>query len=165
MNGVTPFSYCLPRVDYLFRFDKPGNYYLYVMGTVQGKGYGNANSVYVGLDLVPLGNISFGTVPGWGVHLWHKYWPSRHIVLDIKKSGVRRVSIWGREGGTIFGKVTITGEKHLKPSNTTTGGLGEMVSAGLSETPRIQDGEPELDFSVQDPEDGKAEDDGLSVER
>ncbi len=126
--------YCLPRVDYLFRFDKPGKYYLYIMGNIQGVDYEKGNSVYVGLDLVPLDKISFGVRGGTPVPAPHRYWPGKHLVLDIKKSGVRRVSIWGREGGVIFGKIAILAKKSFKRA---------MVSLNLPETPRFRDGKPE----------------------
>ena len=159
--------YCLPRVDYLFRFDKPGKYYLYTMGNVQGVDYKKGNSVYVGLDLVPLGDISFSVGGGTPVNTLHRYWPSKHFVLDIKKSGVRRVSIWGREGGTIFGKVIITAKRDLKPSGKTIGEMHAMIGEGLPASPRFVNGEPEtkLDFSVdeEEPEDDSSDDLNLDL--
>jgi len=97
----------------------------------------------------------------------HRYWPSKHFVLDIKKSGVRRVSIWGREGGTIFGKVIITAKRDLKPSGKTIGEMHAMIGEGLPASPRFVNGEPEtkLDFSVdeEEPEDDSSDDLNLDL--
>jgi hypothetical protein len=158
--------YLMPRLDYLFRFDKPGKYYLYIMGICQGVDYRKANSIYAGLDLVPLGDISLGVTGGSPVNnnTRMKYWPWKHIVLDIKRAGVRRVSIWAREGGTTFGKVTIAskGPRDFKPSGEKMGTpqYSFMVGDGLPESPRFVNGEPEtkLDFSLEEPEDDVSDD-------
>jgi len=135
------------------------------MGNVQGVDYKKGNSVYVGLDMVPLGDISFSVSGGTPVNTLHKHWPSKHFVLDIKKSGVRRVSIWGREGGTIFGKVIITAKRELKPSGKTIGDMHAMIGEGLPESPRFVNGEPEtkLDFSVDEPADDTSDDLNLEL--
>ena len=138
-----------PRMDHLVKFEKPGKYWIWVMGSDVGdKTFESGNTVIVGIDLEPKQQLLFRA----GLHGNEKndpLWAHSAVPLEIKKPGVRRISVWAREMGTIYGKLLISPKspRAYKPSNKLAGmppGAQQVCGEGPDEGPLVVAGKREL---------------------
>jgi len=137
-----------PRMDHLVKFEKPGKYWVWVKGLDIGhKTFKTGNTVIMGIDLEPKQQLLFMT----GLHGRGNtpLWAHSSIPLEIKKAGVRRISVWAREMGTIYGKLLISPKSpsQYKPSNQVKGGAmgpNQVCGEGPDQSPIIVAGKREL---------------------
>jgi hypothetical protein len=146
-----------PRMDHLVKFEKPGKYWIWVMGSDVGdKTFESGNTVIIGIDLEPKQQLLFRA----GLHGNENndpLWAHSAMPLEIKKPGVRRVSVWAREMGTIYGKLLVSPKspRGYKPSNQLAGvrpGPQQVSGEGPDQGPMIVAGKRELseDASVSE---------------
>ena len=107
------------------------------------KTFKTGNTVNIGIDLEPRELICFRPGNKQDMSLWgHSAKP-----LEIEKAGVRRISVWAREAGTIYGKLLVSPKSpnQYKPSNQMSMPIGGMVSGpGPDEGPLVVAGKREL---------------------
>lgn len=104
-----------PRLDYLVRFDRAGNYYAHVRGDSGPPGGGYSDSCYVGVDGVATEWIKFSVHPNdWG---WVTY------PLGALGAGLHTISILAREDGFRVDKLVVSSSS-TKPTD-----LGPAQSA------------------------------------
>jgi hypothetical protein len=135
-------------MDHLVKFEKPGKYWVWVKGfDVGDKTFKTGNTVIFGIDLEPKQLLLFKT----GLHGKGNppLWAQSSMPLEIKKAGVRRISVWAREMGTIYGKLLISPKSpnQYKPSNKIKGAKGfphQVCGEGPDESPIIVAGKREL---------------------
>lgn len=88
-----------PRLVYYVNFTTTGTFYVFIRG--DDTGFDVANSVWGGIDDVPISNhFSFEpTANLWG-------WVSQQVTVNT--TGVHTFTIWGREDGVKVDKVVIS---------------------------------------------------------
>ena len=152
-----------PRLDYVFRFDKPGTYWIWLAGFWQGYADAEgADTICVGLDLEPIQQVILSHSNLGYSGMW---WPWRPPTIEIKEAGYRRISIWAREGGTRFGRIVVTNKspRDFMPTNQKHK-VGQkwtwLVGDGVPDSPRVGDGMTAPSFDS----DERLEDDSLGLD-
>lgn len=99
-----------PELDYYINFNKTGTYYVWV----RGKGGGNDDSVYAGLD----GSVSSTFLGTSGTSLvWSKTdYNYINVTVNVASAGFHTFTLWMREDGTIVDKILLTTNASYVPS-------------------------------------------------